>query len=429
MKLRRDCLLGLGTVLFGLSCVAYCAAPAPVATRSEPYPAALPPELMVRAVLEKLPQVNQARQGINLEQANRARLKSGNYEWNARTTVQQRRESLGPRYLESELVVERPLRWFGKAEQDATLGEQGIVIAQSSLADAWHESSRGLLKAWFDWLREAGAARRLVEQVGLLERQLGFTHKRVKAGDAPKVEIMLAEAERDRVAGLQLQAAQRAQAASMDLHYRYPGITTPAPTKLPLPHPPYGSPAEWSRRILDDNHELELADAEVKYARLRAERMGMERTADPTLGLRLAQERDGQENLIGVIVNIPFGGSWRNAQHEAGVAQAAMAVERGRQVYAKVSGDAARVTNASQAAQAIWERLANVARQASDNADLVMKGYSLGESNLIEALQVRRQAIEAQLAAETAQIDALEAHARVLLDAHQIWAFEHDKRD
>jgi outer membrane protein TolC len=106
------------------------------------------------------------------------------------------------------------------------------------------------------------------------------------------------------------------------------------------------------------------------------------------------------------------------------MAQSAIAQERNRQVRAKVGGDAARVVNASQSAQGIWERLANVARQTGANADLVMKAYSLGESNLLEALQVRRQALEAQLAAETAQVDALEAHARVLLDAHEIWAFD-----
>ena len=420
MRSWHHCLIAVGAWML--------TAPGP-ALSAEPYPAALPPEPMVRAALEKLPQVNAARQGINLEQANRSRLRSGNYEWNARTTVQQRRETIGPRYMETELVVERPLRWFGKSEKDAALGEQGVIIAQSSLADVWHESSRGLLKTWFDWLREAGAAQHLSAQVHLLDQQLEFARKRVKAGDAPKVEIMLAEAERDRVAGLQLQAAQRAQAAALDLQYRYPGIAAVAPEPLPLPQLPGGSSADWQARILSDNHEIELTDAEMQYAKLRSERLAQERTADPTVGVRLAQERDRQEKLIGVIVSIPFGGGWRSAQHEAGVAQAAMAVERNRQVRAKVGGDAARVAHASQAAQGIWERLANVARQTGANADLVMKGYSLGESNLIEALQVRRQAIEALLAAQAAQIDALEAHARVLLDAHQIWAFDHDDHE
>jgi outer membrane protein TolC len=398
----------------------FCAA----ARAAGPYPAAVPPEAVVRAVLEKLPQVNAARQGINLEEANRARLRAGSYEWSARTTLQQRRESIGPRYNEADLVVERPVRWFGKAEKDAALGDQGVVIANSSLADAWHEASRGLLKAWFDWVREQSAAQRLGAQLALLGQQLEFAQKRVKAGDAPKVELMLAEAERDRVAGMQLQAAQRASAAELELWHRYPGIEAVAPKPLPVPQPPAGSPEDWRAKILADNHELALTDAEMQYARLRSERLTQERTPDPTIGVRVGRERGGQENLVGVTISIPFGGAARGAQSDAGIAQAAIAFERNRQVRAKVDGDAARVVNASQAAQGIWERLANVARQTGANADLVMKAYSLGETNLIEALQVRRQAIEALLAAETAQVDALEAHARVLLDAHVIWAFD-----
>jgi outer membrane protein TolC len=394
------------------------------ACAAEPYPAAVPAEAVVRAVLEKLPQVNAARQGISLEEANRARLKAGSYEWSARTTLQQRRESIGPRYNEADLVVERPVRWFGKAEKDAALGEQGVVIANSGLADAWHEASRGLLKAWFDWLREDSAARRLGEQVVLLRQQLEFTQKRVKAGDAPRVELMLAEAERDRVAGMQLQAAQRAGAAVLELQHRYPGIEPVPPKPLPLPHLPAGSARDWNNKILADNHELALTDAEMQYAKLRAERLVQERTPDPTIGVRVGRERGGLENLVGVTISIPFGGGARSAQSDAGMAQSAIAQERNRQVRAKVGGDAARVVNASQSAQGIWERLANVARQTGANADLVMKAYSLGESNLLEALQVRRQALEAQLAAETAQVDALEAHARVLLDAHEIWAFD-----
>jgi cobalt-zinc-cadmium efflux system outer membrane protein len=395
---------------------------------AEPYPAVLPAEPVVRSVLEKLPQVNAARHGISLEQANGSRLRSGNYEWNARTTLQQRRESTGPRYTESEVVVERPVRWFGKAEKDAALGAQGEVVAVFSLADTWHEASRGLLKAWFDWLRESRAAQRLAEQVTILDRQLEYTGKRVKAGDAPKVEIMLTEAERDRVAGLQLQATQRAKAAALNLQYRYPGLALQAPRQLPLPRLGPESEEVWKTKILSDNHELELTDAEMQYAKLRSERLSQERTPDPTIGVRLAQERDRQDTLIGVIVSIPFGGGWRNAQHQAGMAQAAIAAERNHEVRIKVGADAARVVNASRLAQGIWERLANVARQTGTNADLVMKAYGLGESNLIEALQVRRQAIEAALAAEAAQIDALEAHARLLLDAHEIWAFDHDDR-
>ena len=49
-------------------------------------------------------------------------------------------------------------------------------------------------------------------------------------------------------------------------------------------------------------------------------------------------------------------------------------------------------------------------------------GWSVGEGALAEVLQARRLAVEARLGAEQLQLDALEAQARLLLDAHRLWA-------
>jgi cobalt-zinc-cadmium efflux system outer membrane protein len=53
-----------------------------------------------------------------------------------------------------------------------------------------------------------------------------------------------------------------------------------------------------------------------------------------------------------------------------------------------------------------------------------MSAYRLGEATLSDALTTRRLALDAALAAESAQIDALAANARLHLDAHMIWAFD-----
>lgn len=47
-----------------------------------------------------------------------------------------------------------------------------------------------------------------------------------------------------------------------------------------------------------------------------------------------------------------------------------------------------------------------------------------GENSLGEALQSRRQALDAALAAQLAQINALASSARVQLDMHALWAFD-----
>jgi hypothetical protein len=65
-----------------------------------------------------------------------------------------------------------------------------------------------------------------------------------------------------------------------------------------------------------------------------------------------------------------------------------------------------------------------IAQQSQRQAATMMSAYQLGEATLAEALNTRRQAHDAALLAESAQIDALAAHARLLLDAHQLWAVD-----
>ncbi len=58
------------------------------------------------------------------------------------------------------------------------------------------------------------------------------------------------------------------------------------------------------------------------------------------------------------------------------------------------------------------------------NAAAVSKAYAAGESGINEVLVARRQAVEAALAARVAQANAREAYLRLLLDAHELWAFD-----
>jgi outer membrane protein TolC len=101
-----------------------------------------------------------------------------------------------------------------------------------------------------------------------------------------------------------------------------------------------------------------------------------------------------------------------------------MAEERVHQAALKVESDAANIAMSAEAAYETWQKLAQVANRMKDNAVVVSKAYSLGEIPLGDLLLARRQAIEVGANAEAAQFDALEAQARLLLDAHLIWDFE-----
>lgn len=393
----------------------------------EAHVAALPPEAQVREALRALPQVQAARAGVALERANRSRLEAGPYEWTVSGAAQQRRETLGPRFMEHSIGIERTLRWPGKAERDAAIGEAGVHRAQAALGDAWHEAARALLQGWFAWMREAAARAALREQVALMEQQVEVARKRVQAGDAARVELLLAQTERERVQAAERQAAQRTELAALDLERRFPGMRAALPASLPAPEAPADDGEAWLKHVLEDNHEIALARAEARQARLAAERAERSRTPDPTLGVRYAEERSRQERILGLTLSIPLPGEARHAEARAGAARAAIAEERARQVALKVSSDAARAVANERSTFSVWSALARVAEQTRANAALVSRAYALGEASLSDTLLARRQALDAALAATATQLDALEAAARLALDAHHLWALDEEE--
>lgn len=407
-----------------LMCVALHAALPALAgeAASAAYPALLPPPHLVGQLLERQPQVTAAQAGISVEQANSRRLAAGPYEWSVRASAQRRNESSGPRYRENEVALERPLRWMGKADKDAELGRQGVSMSEAGLADAWHEAARTLLRRWFEWVREAQAAQRLQQHAAILGQQADIVRKRVAAGDAPRMEMMLADTEHNRTEAAWLQAAQRRDLLAAGLRVSYPGLEPALPSGLPEPALPPGDAVLWRQKILEDNHEIALAEAEAALGKATAERAALDRTPDPTVGLRYAQERDRQERLFSVTVSIPIPGQARQEQLLASLGRADVARENARAVRLKVEADALSAALRADGAQALWRRLAEVGRQSAGNAALVARAYELGESPLAETLLARRQALEALSAAEQAQIDALEAQARLLLDMHAIWS-------
>jgi len=106
--------------------------------------------------------------------------------------------------------------------------------------------------------------------------------------------------------------------------------------------------------------------------------------------------------------------------------RADVALENARAVRLKVEADALAAAFRADSAQTLWRQLADIGRQSGSNAALVARAYELGESPLSDTLLARRQALEALSAAEQAQIDALEAQARLLLDMHAIWSLHAD---
>ncbi|KQQ40075.1 hypothetical protein ASF61_04550 [Duganella sp. Leaf126] len=385
---------------------------------------ALPPEAAVRRSLAALPQLRLGALEQDLAAAERDKLTAGTHEWIARVGAAQRRVEGERRYREQELGVERAVRWFGKADQDRRIGEQGVALAQARRTDAWHEAGRALMQDWYDALRALATVQLLSEQHALMLQLQSAAALRVQAGDAPALERMQAGTELARAEAALAQARHDAAQALALLATTYGALPAPTVDRLPEPQDDADDVATRVASIVGDNHELELAAAEAQFYALKARRAASERMPDPTLGLRSTRERDGQERTLGVTLSIPLGGAARSAEGAAAAVQARMADERVDQTRARVQRDAQRAVTEQRHAYRHWAGLRDVAQQSAHQAALIGRAYQAGEVGLAEALLSRRQALDATLAAHTAQIAALAAAARVRLDAHALWAID-----
>lgn len=394
---------------------------------AEPAPGLPPTEIVARVLLAQ-PAVQAAGSQIRVEEANRRRLEAGGYEWNLRLGGQQRRSrpATGPdeRFNEWNAAIERPLRLPGKASLDSELGAAGVALAETGHGDALHEASRNLLKSWFVWLRENAAASQWSEQLSLLDKQTKAVQRRQQLGDAARLETIQTEAALAQAAAQLAQARVRQQTAAEDLRRRYPGLPTAAPSAVADPTPVEGDEADWVTAILEQSHELELSRGETQRARIAASRASGDRLPDPTFGLHVSRERAGEDQIVGAYVSIPLPGGARRAASDAASAQAEVANYREAAATRKVSAEAATLYQSASAAFASWQASRNAAERLTQAAEMTARAYQLGEGSLNELLAARRLANDAQLSARLMQLDALELHYRLQLDAHRLWALD-----
>ena len=393
----------------------------------------LPPVAATREVIAALPPLLAAKAGVELAQARAQRLQAGVHEWAFKAGAQQRSDVVGDKFFETDVALERGMRFGRKGQTDKALGEMGVNAGQMSYADTWHETVRTLVQAWFEAQRARASVLVLAQQTVLAADQLRVAQRRVKAGDAPRLDEMMARAESERAQGAEQQARGRLAVMLQELRLRYPGLalealqlgdaaSASAATLVSSPPAMPEADAIWLQRIMADNHELELAEAEAQVARLAAQRAQLDTRPDPLLGVRVARERGGAENVVGLYITVPMSGALRAADARAAQAQADAAEQRLALTRQKVEAAAQRAVLQTRHTRSVWERQQAVQQAMAQVAQLATKAYALGEVSLTESLQARRNALEASLTAQAARWDALEAITRLLVDAHQLWA-------
>ena len=384
----------------------------------------LPPVAAVAAMLANHPDVLASKSGIRYEESNRLRLEAGSHEFNLQVGAARRRNDQSRHLNEWDVAIERPLRLPGKARLDGELGRQGVEQARLSLGDAMHETARGLLRSWFAWLKARVQADEWGKQVNLLRRQSEVAARRVRAGDAPRLEQTLAEASMAQAEAAAVQGRLRESVATAELKQNYPGIPMPGKPILAAPVPldqPYDY---WRERILQHNHELAVARTEVQRRQTLIARSQADELPDPTVGIRHASEAGGSDKITGLYLSIPLPGQARTASTEGARAQMDMATGREAALLRRLNAEISALHAGAAAAYEGWQK-AQVAAQAMErNAELIARAYALGEAGLTDTLNARRLAVDGKLAAAMAQLDALESRYRLMLDAHQLWLLD-----
>ncbi|MDD4929960.1 MAG: TolC family protein [Gallionella sp.] len=403
-------LLSALTLLSGIACAAEINHPD------------LPPQAQVESALDHHLLVLNAVSGLKLEHANQKKWDSGTYEFNLRAGSSQRSiVNTGQKLKEWDIALERPLRLPGKVSIDQDIGKASVLRAEFALGDAHHEAGRMLLKLWFTWLRERSQASLWEEQAGILTRQAQMAEKRVRAGDAPKLELNLAQAAAAQAGVSWHQAMLRAQLAGNDLTRSFPLIQLPEKLPPATPQAITDDYATWKSRILEDNHELGMVQAQSRVQQLLAQRSRADQAPDPTLGLRYSHEMGGNEKVAGVYLMVPLSIGHRSATAEGAEQQADIAADQAAFVKHRLEGDVYAAYLQAVKSFETWQQAHQVAQSMRDNADLVARAYTLGEVSLSDSLTARRFALESSMAENLAQLDANEARYRLMLDAHQLW--------
>ncbi len=389
----------------------------------------LPPAYEVKSALAHAPAVKEQAAGIDLQRSNDARLKAGPYEYTVQMTGDRRRDdSIRQTLNEWSLQVSRPFRLPGKKALDEDIGRQDMITARLAHGDAMHESAKRLLGLWFAWLREKSREMAWQNQAGLLEKQMGVVEKRLQAGDAPKLDLTLAKAAFDQARFSELQAKMNETIAARRLSLNFPEISLPDNPALSEPTPLAEPEKFWREKIISQNHAILLASSEQKRAELQASRSRANNVPDPTIGLNYSSEYGGSQRVVGGILSFPLPGDYRKAGADGAAAAAEMAMQRELDARRRVESDVSSNYIMAEASYNEWEKSLDAAKGMVRNADLVSSAYALGEVNLAELLAARRLAIESQLASQLAQIDALDARYRLMIDAHMLWDFDENTR-
>ena len=391
----------------------------------------LPVEVL-RAAVQAQPRVAAAEAALAAARARGEALQAGPYEWTARLALNRRDDRAADQRLsEQEIALETGLRLPGKAQTDGQLAALGVQEQVHALAQARREVLHELLAETYALLAAQREAAVQAELVAVSQRQLEVALRRERAGEAAKLETLAARADLARVqAAAEAAQAQAAERSAAWLR-RYPGVLLPDAAAVPAlealvarmkPLESAAAQAAWVEQLMAQHPDLAAAGIRTALARTEARRAEQDRLADPTVGVRTARERGGQERVWGVYVSVPIGGAARQAAVAAALAQADRAEREQAQTRQRVQAEAWRMLGEALQGVRQAQRQQVAAQALVRSAQLQERAWTLGEGTLSDVLLAQRTAAEARLAAERAHVDAAAALARLEAHSPSVWA-------
>lgn len=387
----------------------------------------LPPEALAMRALAAQPEVRAASAAAQAAEAEAHSLTAGSYEWEAVLIPQQRTVQPNLRYREFEGQLSRRIRLPGKAAIDARIGMHTVTAARLRIDDATHQAARRLGHDWMAWLRASLLSEQADAQQTLLRQAKQALERRVQLGDAAQRDLDLMQAELAQLDAEALRAHAEADAARKALVVTYPQLPLPAaPPPLPDPAPLPGGAAYWRDLIISRSHEIGIAREEAQRQQEIAARARADRRPDPSIGVRVLDDRGGAERAVGVVVSVPLGYRYRRdiAAREESRAQMAAADADG--VALTIAREAQATADLAMARYAQWQAMHAAAAAQETASARTRRAWELGEAGLGEWLLAARSARQARAQEVQARVDALEAALLVRIDSHELW---HDNED
>ena len=372
-----------------------------------------------------------AEAGLTRDRATSDRLRAGAHEILVEAGGQRRSLGTGgPSEADWSVAIARSMRLPAKREADFSIGDRVIDRGRMAALDARHETSRLLLGGWFDLLRQSVGVSLAVRQVEVMGELADIVRRRMRSGDAARLEELQAQAALSLAEGQLQLARQRADAARIALERGFPQLAgVPLPALDSDAHAPgrSGERAELLGRPDRVGQPRNRPAAGRERHPARPGRAGSRGShPDPLIGVRSFTDRGREDRILGVFVAIPLPGEARVAAQREALALADEGEARAAATQRRVLGGALSAYDATLAGARVWQALAQARGRSDAAARLAARAFELGEGTLTDVLVARRGVLDATLGEQTARIDALEAHARLRLDAHLLWDFDED---